>query len=154
MPSPLSVKVTPLGSAPVSERAAAGKPLVVTVKVPALPVEKVAELPLVMPGSLVHRQGEGLVGAQPTPLSAVMMIGYVPPLPLVGVPPRVAVPSPLSVRVTPPGSVPLSEIAAVGFPADVTVKVPALPTVKVVESPLVMVEGPSTTRSKSCAASG
>ena len=41
MPSPLSAKLTPNGSAPVSERAAFGVPMVVTVKVPAVPVVNV-----------------------------------------------------------------------------------------------------------------
>ena len=38
VPSPLSTKVTPVGSAPVSLSAAVGVPVVVTVNVPALPV--------------------------------------------------------------------------------------------------------------------
>ena len=42
VPSPLSVKVTPEGRAPDSDRAAVGRP-VVTVKVPALPSVKVVD---------------------------------------------------------------------------------------------------------------
>ena len=60
MPSPLSTKVTPLGSEPTSDRAAVGKPVEVTVKVPAEPSVKV-----VLGGRRdrrggLHRQGEGL----------------------------------------------------------------------------------------------
>ena len=53
VPSPLSVKVTPAGSAPVSVIVvAAGKPgVVVTVNVPACPTVKVAWLALVIDGA-------------------------------------------------------------------------------------------------------
>ena len=40
----------------------AGKPLVVTVKLPAVPTVKVVLLALVMAGACVHSQGEGLGG--------------------------------------------------------------------------------------------
>ena len=42
---------TPLGNEPVSVNVAAGKPLAVTVKVPAVPTVKVVELPEVMVGA-------------------------------------------------------------------------------------------------------
>ena len=48
VPSPLSLKVTPEGRTPVSERPAVGKPVVVTVKLPALPAVKVVLAPEVM----------------------------------------------------------------------------------------------------------
>ena len=51
VPSPLSVKVTPAGSAPVSVRAAVGNPVVVTVNVPAWPTVKVALAALVIAGA-------------------------------------------------------------------------------------------------------
>jgi len=47
----LSTKVTPVGSAPVSERAGFGLPEDVTVKVPAVLMVKVTELPLVIAGA-------------------------------------------------------------------------------------------------------
>ncbi len=50
MPLPLLVKVTPEGSAPVAESVAFGKPVEVTLKVPALPVVNVAALALVIAG--------------------------------------------------------------------------------------------------------
>ncbi len=79
VPSPLSVKVTPAGSAPVLVIVvAAGKPaVVVTVKLPALPLAKVAWSALVM-------TGEALAGCTvrvkdccrlPAPLVAVMVSG-------------------------------------------------------------------------------
>jgi len=51
VPLPLSTKVTPLGRAPVSVKLGAGKPLVVTVKVPAEPTVNVVEAPLVIAGA-------------------------------------------------------------------------------------------------------
>ena len=41
VPFPLSVKVTPLGSAPVSDTAGVGEPVEVTVNEPGLPAENV-----------------------------------------------------------------------------------------------------------------
>ena len=51
VPFPLLVKVTPLGSAPVSVSDGAGVPVVVTVKLPAAPTVKVILLALVMAGA-------------------------------------------------------------------------------------------------------
>ena len=51
MPSPLSMKVTPLGRAPDSDSAAVGTPVEVTVKVPAMPSVKVVLSPEVMAGA-------------------------------------------------------------------------------------------------------
>lgn len=50
VPLPLSTKVTPLGSAPFSERAGGGNPVVVTVNDPDAPAVKVALVALVMAG--------------------------------------------------------------------------------------------------------
>ncbi len=57
VPSPLSVKVTPLGSAPVSVIAGVGLPLVVTVKLPALPAVKVVPSAEVMVGAVPSEIG-------------------------------------------------------------------------------------------------
>ena len=51
VPSPLSVKLRPLGREPVFESAAVGEPVVETVKDLATPVVKVAELELVKAGA-------------------------------------------------------------------------------------------------------
>jgi protein involved in polysaccharide export with SLBB domain len=51
VPFPLSVNVTPVGSAPVSDNVELGTPLVVTVKVPAWPTVKVVPAELVIPGA-------------------------------------------------------------------------------------------------------
>ena len=54
--SPLSLKLTPPeGNAPDSLSAGIGEPVVVTVKPPALPTVKVAELALVMAGASADR---------------------------------------------------------------------------------------------------
>ena len=53
VPSCLSVKVTPLGRLPDSVITGVGEPVVVTVKLPALPTVKVALLALVIAGACV-----------------------------------------------------------------------------------------------------
>ena len=78
-----------------------------------------------------------------TPLDAVIVSRYIPPVPAAGVPPRVAVPLPLFVKVTPVGSAPVSLIVeAVGVPLVVIVNVPALPAVNVVALVLVTAGDP------------
>src|SRR4051794_39008436 len=147
VPSPLSTNVTPPGSAPlwlITIEAPVGKPVAVTAKVPAWPTLKVAAAPLVMAGGwLMVREKVG-VGFGAMPLFAVMTIGYVPPVPALGVPASVAVPSLLLTKVTPPGSAPLSLMAIdapVGKPVVVTENVPAWPTLKVAALTLVMAGG-------------
>ena len=139
VPFPLSVNVTPDGSAPVSDKTQGGTPLVVTVKVPTEPTVKVVPAELV----ILHVIGWTVrvklwVASGLTPFVAVMVNGYVPPEPVGGVPASVAVPFPLSVNVTPDGSAPVSDNVELGTPVVVTVKVPAWPTVKVVPSGLVI----------------
>src|SRR6202000_2678026 len=51
VPLPLSVKAMPAGRAPLSDRVAVGKPVVVTVNVPAVPTRNVVLLALVMAGA-------------------------------------------------------------------------------------------------------
>ena len=134
VPSPLSVNVTPVGSAPVSDNAELGTPVDVTVKVPAWPAVKVVPAGLVIRGAWRTERVKAWVAAGLTPFVAVIVNGYAPPEPAAGVPASVAVPSPLSVNVTPGGSAPVSDNAHLGTPVDVTVKVPAWPTVKVVSA--------------------
>src|SRR5436305_1305256 len=101
VPLPLSVKVTLAGSAPDWVGAAlSGKPVVVTLNVPAAPVWKVVVFELVMAGAWLTVGVKFCVAFGATPLLPVMTIGYVPPVPAAGVPAMVAVPSPLSVKVT------------------------------------------------------
>ena len=57
VPSPLSVRVTPLGSAPVFEIEGVGLPVVVTVKLPALPAVKVVLSAEVMLGAVPREIG-------------------------------------------------------------------------------------------------
>ena len=96
------------------------------------------------------------VASGEVPFDAVIVKGYVPPLPLAAVPASVAVPSPLSVKVTPLGSEPagIDKEASVGTPVVVTVKVPGLPTTKVVEAALVIIGAWSTVSVKDCTAAG
>jgi hypothetical protein len=53
VPSPLSLKVTPVGSAPLSANVGVGVPAVVTVKVPGAPWVKVVVLAEVMVGAVL-----------------------------------------------------------------------------------------------------
>ena len=73
MPFPLSVKVKPAGNAPASEIAAAGYPLLVTVKLPALPTVKVVEAALVMAGA-----SSTVTVVETVALSKVMLSGSGP----------------------------------------------------------------------------
>jgi hypothetical protein len=50
VPFPLSLNVTPLGSVPVSVRLGVGDPVVVTVKIPAVPAVNVVLFALVIAG--------------------------------------------------------------------------------------------------------
>ena len=52
VPLPWSVKVTPFGRAPASDRPAVGLPVVVTVKLPGIPTVKVAVLGEVIAGGV------------------------------------------------------------------------------------------------------
>ena len=99
-------KVTPLGSAPVSEKVGAGYPLPVTVKVPAVPVVKVVVVAEVITGAWSTTKVNVCVTVD-TMLVAVIVTVYVPPKPAAGVPEKLAEPSPLSTRTTPDGSVPV-----------------------------------------------
>jgi len=75
VPFPLFTNVTPLGNAPVSVSDGVGDPVVVTVKLPAVPTVNVVVLALVITGACVLftvRVKPWLAGL-PTPLLAVMV---------------------------------------------------------------------------------
>ena len=113
VPSPLSVKVTPVGNVPVETTRAGlvGKPLVVTPKVPPTPTLNVVLSALVIAGAWSTVRVKDWVASGEMPFEAVIVKGYVPPVPSAGVPARVAVPSPLSVKVTPLGSEPAGMVS-------------------------------------------
>src|SRR5579859_6168476 len=111
VPLPLSLKVTPDGSAPVSVKLGAGKPVVVTEKVPAEPTVKVVALTLLMAGALPTIKVKFWLAGVPTPLVAVMVMGREPD----------------------------SARAAVGIAVVVTEKVPEVPATNEVVLALVMV---------------
>ena len=78
VPLPLSVKVTPDGSAPDSVSVAVGLPVVVTENVPAVPTVNVAALALVMAGAVGAAFTVSVklwVAFGPTPFAAVIVIG-------------------------------------------------------------------------------
>ena len=64
VPSPLSTKVTPLGSGRSSLKLESGNPLVVTVKLPSVPTVNVVWSALVIVGAFVVRQREHLCGVR------------------------------------------------------------------------------------------
>ena len=141
VPFPLSLKVTPLGSAPVSVSDGVGVPVVVTVNVPAVPTANVVLLALVITGAAFAAftvSVKAWVVDVPTPLLAANVREYVPTVPEAGVPPSVPVPLWLSTNATPLGSVPVSVKDGAGKPVVDTVNDPAEPAVNVALLALVI----------------
>src|SRR5712691_10538078 len=105
VPLPLSVNVTPAGrAAPPRAIDGGGNPLVVTVKVPAVPTVNVVAFALVMAGAWFTVRVKLCDGLEPALFVAVKVSPYVTPVPAPGVPLKVPVPLPLSTNVTPLGS--------------------------------------------------
>lgn len=77
VPSPLSLKVTPLGSGGVltSLNAGFGKPVVMTVNEPEAPTVKVVALRLVMAGASSTVSVKLCIAGEPTPFDAVNVMG-------------------------------------------------------------------------------
>ena len=86
--------------------------MAVTVKVPAVPTAKVVESADVMDGAWSTVSVKSWVAFGLTPLAAVMVIGYVPPVPAAGVPDSTSG----RVRDTPLGRVPVSVNVEAGVP--------------------------------------
>ena len=87
VPLPLLVNVTPAGSAPLSVIVATvGDPLVVTMNVPAFPTVKVVAFVLVIAGAWVTVSVKDCVESGATPLLAVIVNEYDPPVATAGVP--------------------------------------------------------------------
>jgi hypothetical protein len=75
VPSPLSVAVTPAGSAPVTTSVGTGNPAAVTVKLPADPKENVVAAALVIATVCVTVNVNACAAGAPTPLVAVIVSG-------------------------------------------------------------------------------
>ena len=149
--TPLGLSVTPLGSEPLSVKVGAGKPVAVTVNELAAFTTNVAPFALVMAGAWFTVSMKFWVAFDETPFEAVMVMGYVPPVPAPGVP----LSMPAEFKVTPLGSVPVSlKVIVVGKPEAVTVNEPAVPVVKVVLAPLVIAGAWSIVNVKVCVAFG
>ena len=88
------------------------------------------------------------VAALRAPFEAVIVIGYVPPVPADGVPESV----PLVANVTPDGRVPDSVKEGVGYPPPVTEKVPATPAANVTEETEVIDGAASMVSANDCVA--
>ena len=67
--------MTPLGSVPVSLRVGIGKPVAVTVKLPAAPTVKVVLFALVIAGAWLTVRVKLCVALVPTPLAAAKVMG-------------------------------------------------------------------------------
>ena len=147
-----ALKVTPVGSGvTVSAKVGGGVPVAVTVKVPPVPAVNKALLALVIFGASSTVSVKVCVALVSTPLLAVMVKVYVPPVVAAGTPLSVAVPLPLSVKVTLLGNAALPSLRlGLGKPLVVTVKAPALPTVNVVALALVIDGASSTVSVKVC----
>ena len=126
------MKVTPLGSVPLSLSVGVGVPVAVTVKVPAVPTTNEVLVALVMAADWFTVSVKLCVGA-PAVFVAFRVIGYEPPVPAAGVPLN----NPAVLSVTPLGSVPVSVNVGAGYPLAVAWNEPAVPTVNVVLVPLV-----------------
>ena len=109
VPPPLSLNLTPRGSAPFSDKPGVGTPVDLAVKAQTLPAVHVVWSALVIPGAWLTVRVKLWVASGLTPFVAVMVNGYVPLEPAAGVPARVAVPSPLSLNLTPDGTGPFSD---------------------------------------------
>ena len=72
VPSPLSTKVTPVGSAPVSLKDEVGNPVVVTVNVPIVPDVNVVLPALVIAGAWLTVSVKLWMASGTTPLAAVI----------------------------------------------------------------------------------
>jgi hypothetical protein len=126
-------KVRPAGNVPVALKAGVGNPVAVGVNDAATPGLNEAVGPLVMAGAWLTVNVKLCVAFGVTPLEAVMVMGYVPPVLAAGVP--LSTPAE---KVTPAGSVPVSLKVGVGIPVAVTVNDAAAPTLNVVLAGLVM----------------
>ena len=139
VPLALAVKVTPVGSVPVRVSVGAGYPVVVTVKLKAVPTVALALAALVMAGAWLTVKAKGWVAGWPIPFVAVIVRLYRPVVPAAGVPAMVAVPFPLSVKLSPEGNAALlSLMDGVGKAVVFTVKLNAVPTVALALAALVM----------------
>jgi hypothetical protein len=132
--APVELNVTPPGSAPISLKVGAGKPVAVTLKDPNVPTINVALFALVMTAAWFTVSVKFCVAFGKIPFEAVTMIGYIPPVPAAGVP----LSTPAAFSVTPDGSTPLSVNVEAGKPLAVRVKEPVEPTVNTVLFALVM----------------
>src|SRR5437763_16399484 len=94
------LKVTPPGSAPLSENVGTGNPVDVTVKLPALPTRNAVAFALVIDGASLTVSVK-LCAAVSTAFVALNVTAYWRPVPAAGVPERTPV---AALNVTPVGS--------------------------------------------------
>ena len=131
-----------------------GTPLIVMVTVPVIigkpfkrPLRLIEAVPNAIDCEAVRAANVGVilftlsvkfcVASVPTPLFAVMVIGYVPTVPNAGVP----LSTPAEVKVTPLGSAPVSVKLGAGKPVALTVNDPTVFTVNVALLALVIAGG-------------
>jgi len=145
---PDGLRVIPPGRAPDSVIVGVGNPVAVTWNELAIPMMKVLLFPLVMAGGWSTVSVKLCVALGPTPLLAMMVNVYMPPVPAAGVPRS----TPNEVNATPLGRAPDSVKVGAGNPVAVTANEPNVPTVKVVWFALVIAGAWPTVKVKLCVA--
>ena len=138
----------PFGNAPlVMLNVGAGKPVAVTVKVPAVPTVKVALATLVIVGACPTVSAKFCVASGLRPLVAVTVKLNTPLLPMAGVP----LSKPWLLNVTPCGRVPLVTLKlGAGNPLAVKLKLPEVPATKPALAGLVKAGAPPILMVKFC----
>jgi hypothetical protein len=148
--TPVELNVTPLGSAPISLKVGAGKPVAVKPKDSNVLTINVALFALVITAAWFTVSVKFCVAFGKISFEAVTVIGYIPPVPAPGVP----LSTPAVFSVTPDGSAPLSVNVGAGKPLAVRLKEPVEPTVNIVLFALVMTGAWLTVSVKFCVAFG
>src|SRR5580700_10359499 len=133
--TPFGLNATPFGSVPATLNVGAGNPFAARSNEPAVPTVKVALLRLVIAGASSTMSVKLWLAAGLTPLVAVNVRSYVPPVPVAGIPLNTPVEA---LKETPMGSAPDSLRLGAGIPIAVTSNVPAVPTTNVALLALVI----------------
>jgi hypothetical protein len=129
------VNVTPAGSGPLWLNVGTGKPVAVTANDPAVFTTMDVLFALVIAGAWLTVRLKLCVAFGSSPLEAVMVTGYAPPVLGPGIPLSTPV---VVLNVTPLGKAPVALNVGAGNPVAVTVNEPEAPTMNVVLFALVI----------------
>ena len=145
------VKLTPLGSVPLTLRVGAGVPVAVTWNAPALPTLNVVASAEVMLETSRTSRLTGRLAALPMPFAAPRVTAYVPLVPASGVPEMAPV---AESKERPAGKLPSRLNVGTGKPPVVIVYVPGVPMVKVAVAAPLKLDASWMVSVMSCRASG